>query len=129
MQDADYSQISCISPGKETQVDPSSIFVDAVGRLWTPGVCSCNGPPELVGVSRAATPRAKKTVIPDLTAIGYALEKDEPNNQVKDDFETWDIKYSGKMDVLVDNMYVDGLLSLPRQLAHVLKLTFELESK
>lgn len=57
-------------------------------------------------MSKAGTPRAKKTVIPDLTAIGYALEKDGPDNQVKDDFETWDIKYSGRMDVLVDNMYV-----------------------
>lgn len=47
----------------------------------------------------------RKTVIPDLTSLGYVLIKDTPEeSQIEPGFETWNIFYSGRMDALIDNM-------------------------
>lgn len=64
------------------------IYVDSNGAQWTPGICACNW--------------ATKTVIPDLTGIGYTLSRE--TEQTSDGFETWDIKYSGATQYLIDNL-------------------------
>lgn len=52
-----------------------------------------------------STPKVKyKTVIADLTSLGYLLIKEDPEEQIKPGFETWNISYSKRMDVLIDIM-------------------------